>query len=54
MRAIGIKVSLADEFDGIAPERLAEQMGRPENAAMRESNRRPIEDEDLLVFAEPC
>ena len=51
VRAIGIKVSLADEFAGIAPERLAEQMGRPENAAMRDSNRRRIGDDDLLVFA---
>ena len=50
-RATGIKVSLAEEFNGITPERLAEQMARPENAAMRASNRRRIENADLLVFA---
>lgn len=51
-RSVGIKVSLADEFSGISPERLAEQMARPENAAMRSSNRRVIEEADLLKFAE--
>jgi len=50
-RAIGIKVSLAEEFSGVTPERLAEQMARPENAAMRASNRRRIENADLLDFA---
>ncbi|GLS17757.1 alcohol dehydrogenase [Labrys miyagiensis] len=52
VRSIGIKVSLADEFAGITPTRLADQMSRPENAAMRASNRRTIEDADLLRFAE--
>lgn len=52
VRAIGIKVSLADEFEGVTATRLAEQMARPENAAMRASNRRAIEDTDLLRFAE--
>ena len=52
VRAIGIKVSLADEFAGITATRLAEQMARPENAAMRTSNRRTIEEADLLRFAE--
>jgi alcohol dehydrogenase len=51
-RSIGIKVSLRDEFEGISAGRLADQMGRPENAAMRSSNRRAIEDTDLLRFAE--
>jgi alcohol dehydrogenase len=51
VRSIGIKVSLADEFAGVDPERLAEQMAGPENAAMRDSNLRKIADEDLLVFA---
>jgi alcohol dehydrogenase class IV len=50
-RAVGIKVSLAEEFSGVTPERLAEQMARPENAAMRASNRRQIENADLLDFA---
>lgn len=51
VRAVGIKVSIAEEFAGVPPERLAEQMARPENAAMRLSNRRRIEDGDLLAFA---
>ncbi|KPL55523.1 hypothetical protein ABB55_27525 [Prosthecomicrobium hirschii] len=51
-RSVGIKVSLADEFAGVTPDALAAQMARPENAAMRLSNRRRIEDGDLLVFAE--
>jgi len=50
-RAAGLKVALAEEFAGVTPERLAEQMGRPENAAMRTSNRRRIEDADLVTFA---
>jgi alcohol dehydrogenase class IV len=52
LRSVGVKVSLADEgHDGITPELLAAQMAREENAAMRRSNRRKIEDADLLVFA---
>lgn len=51
-RAIGIEVSLGAEFAGVTPEALAAQMARPENAAMRNSNRRPIADADLLAFAE--
>jgi alcohol dehydrogenase len=50
-RAVGIKISLAEEFAGVRPEELAEQMGRPENAAMRQSNWRRIEEADLLAFA---
>jgi hypothetical protein len=52
VRATGIKVSLADEFAGIDATRLAEQMARPENEAMRLVNRRKVEDRDLLRFAE--
>jgi alcohol dehydrogenase class IV len=52
LRKAGIAVSLAgDGFDGIAPEELAAQMARPENASMRRSNARDIADEDLLSFA---
>jgi alcohol dehydrogenase class IV len=51
VRRTGIKVSLAEEFAGVAPERLAAQMMRPENAAMRVSNRRRVSDHDLLRFA---
>ncbi len=36
---------------GISAERLAAQMARPENAAMRQSNRREIRDSDLLPLA---
>jgi len=52
LRESGVKVSLAGEgHDDVTPERLAAQMVRPENASMRKSNRRPISDDDLLVFA---
>lgn len=52
LRRSGIVVSLRnDGFADVTPERLAEQMARPENAAMRSSNRRPSTDEDLLMLA---
>jgi alcohol dehydrogenase len=52
LRASGVKVSLAGEgHDAIRPADLALQMGRPENEAMRRSNRRPVADADLLAFA---
>jgi alcohol dehydrogenase class IV len=52
LRRSGVKVSLAGEgYDDIRPADLAAQMGRPENDAMRRSNRRPVADADLLAFA---
>jgi len=52
IRDVGIKVSLSGEgHDGITAEQLAVQMARPENSAMRRSNRRPVLDADLLHFA---
>jgi alcohol dehydrogenase len=52
IRDVGIKVSLSGEgHDGITAEQLAVQMARPENSAMRRSNRRPVLDSDLLHFA---
>ncbi len=52
LRRVGVKISLAGEgYDDIAPERLARQMAQPENASMRQSNKRPVADEDLLVLA---
>jgi alcohol dehydrogenase len=52
IRDVGIKVSLSGEgYDGITAEQLAAQMARPENSAMRRSNRRPVLDSDLLRFA---
>ena len=52
VRDVGIKVSLSGEgHDGITAEQLAAQMARPENSAMRRSNRRPVADADLLHFA---
>jgi len=52
IRDVGIKVSLSGEgHDGITAEQLAVQMARPENSAMRRSNRRPVLDSDLLRFA---
>jgi alcohol dehydrogenase len=35
----------------VTAEQLAAQMARPENSAMRRSNRRPVLDSDLLHFA---
>ena len=52
IRDVGIKVSLSGEgHDDITAEQLAAQMARPENMAMRRSNRRPVADADLLHFA---
>jgi alcohol dehydrogenase class IV len=52
LRDVGIKISLSgDGYDGITAEQLAAQMARPENSAMRRSNRRPVLDSDLLRFA---
>jgi alcohol dehydrogenase class IV len=52
VRAVGLKVSLSGEgHDDITAEQLATQMARPENSAMRRSNRRPVADSDLLHFA---
>jgi alcohol dehydrogenase class IV len=52
IRDVGIKVSLSGEgHDNITAEQLATQMARPENAAMRRSNRRPVADANLLHFA---
>ena len=52
IRDVGIKVSLSGEgYDDITAPQLAAQMARPENTAMRRSNRRPVADADLLIFA---
>jgi len=52
LRRAGIRVSLAGEgYDAIRPADLALQMARPENEAMRRSNRRPVGEADLLAFA---
>ncbi|HXQ32174.1 MAG TPA: iron-containing alcohol dehydrogenase [Steroidobacteraceae bacterium] len=52
LRDSGVKVSLAGEgHDHVTPAALAAQMARPENAAMRQSNRRTVADADLLRFA---
>ncbi len=51
LRRVGVKIPLGDEGFDVTPEQLAVQMARPENAAMRDSNRRPVGDDALLVFA---
>ncbi|MCP8940206.1 iron-containing alcohol dehydrogenase [Alsobacter sp. SYSU M60028] len=51
LRAAGVRVSIADEFAGVDAATLAAQIRRPENAAMRNSNRRPASDADLERFA---
>jgi alcohol dehydrogenase len=52
LRASGMKLSVAEEFAGVSAAELAEQTARPENAAMRASNRRESNDADLLQLAE--
>ncbi|MFI5011774.1 MAG: iron-containing alcohol dehydrogenase [Hyphomicrobiales bacterium] len=52
LRASGVAVSVAEEFAGISPDRLARQMARPENASMRASNARVTSDGDLERLAE--
>ena len=51
LRGSGVKVSLAQDCAGLAPEVLAAQMMRPENAAMREVNWRSSSDAELLALA---
>ena len=52
LRESGVKVSLRGEgHDDVTPAALARQMARPENEAMRRSNRRKVSDADLLAFA---
>ncbi len=52
LRATGIRVSIAEEFAGIDAATLAAQMARPENAPMRQSSRRRVDDADLGRFAQ--
>jgi alcohol dehydrogenase class IV len=51
IRAVGMKIALADELPGITPERLAAEMALPENDAMRKSSARPSTDQDLRDLA---
>ena len=51
LRASGVKLSLAEEFAGVTAQELAAQTARPENAAMRDSNRRAASEADLLMLA---
>jgi alcohol dehydrogenase class IV len=48
VRSVGVDLSVS----GVAPARLAEQMGRPENAAMLNANRRRASEQDLLDHAQ--
>ncbi|MBL8700885.1 MAG: iron-containing alcohol dehydrogenase [Alphaproteobacteria bacterium] len=52
LRAVGVKVGLAAEFAGVAPDALLAKMLAPENAPMRRSNRRASTEADLRRFAE--
>jgi alcohol dehydrogenase class IV len=52
LRATGMKLSLADEFKGVSAAELAAQTERPENAAMRASNKRTSNEADLLKLAQ--
>ncbi len=51
LRACGLKLSVAEEFAGVGAEALAAQAARPENAAMRDSNKRASSDADLLELS---
>jgi hypothetical protein len=51
LRATGVKLSIADEFSGVSAAELAAQTARPENGAMRSSNRRQASEDDLLALA---
>ena len=50
VRASGLEVRL-DECRHLTPERLAAQIARAENAPMRQANRRPVGDDDLVTLA---
>ena len=50
-RRVGLDLALGRGFEGVTPETLAEQMGRPENVAMLRSNRREASDADRLALA---
>ncbi|NRG18567.1 iron-containing alcohol dehydrogenase [Rhizobiales bacterium] len=52
VRRLGITMNLEEELPFLAPSRLAEQMARPENAAMRAASYREASDDDLLLLAE--
>ncbi len=52
VRSTGMTISLAEEFEGITPEILAVQMGRPENIAMIHSNHRNASEADRLLLAQ--
>ena len=51
LRGAGIPVSLGAGFADVTAAALAAQMAAPENAPMRQSNRRPVADADLLEIA---
>jgi alcohol dehydrogenase class IV len=51
LRAVGVNTALNGEGYDVTVEALAAQMAKPENAAMRRSNRRPVADDDLALFA---
>jgi len=52
LRASGVKLSIADEFAGVSAEALAAQAARPENAAMRQSNKRASSEADLIELSQ--
>jgi alcohol dehydrogenase class IV len=51
LRDCGLALSVAAEFAGVSAETLAEQAARPENAAMRQSNKRASSEADLLELS---
>lgn len=51
LRACRVELSVAQEFAGVSAEALAAQAARPENAAMRQSNKRESSEADLLELS---
>jgi alcohol dehydrogenase class IV len=51
LRGCGLKLSVAEEFAGVGAEALAAQAARPENASMRQSNKRASSEADLLELS---
>jgi pantoate kinase len=51
LRGVGVPVPLGAGFADVTAAALAAQMAAPENAPMRQSNRRPVADADLLEIA---
>lgn len=52
LRSVNVNVAVQADFAGVSAEMLATQIARPENDAMRLSNRRAPAQQDLLAIAQ--